>query len=161
MLVGQWLPGRGDSGLPEARRPPALPGHPISVPGLARNGFIWCKALSHGNKVTELVFGQVLHLPSGKLSIPCEPRPFPGWPQALRPCPMLQTHHLHPWTSLQSPLVPSHAFKMRPRRPQETQCLVVSGAPGRYAWAYLHACFQVMATSRMGYSHTVLSISNP
>jgi len=96
MLGGQWVLGRGDSRLPGGDRPPAWPGHPISAPGLARSGFIWCKALSHENKVIELVLGQVLHFSSGKLSVLCEPRPFPGWPRALQPCSMLHTHHLHP-----------------------------------------------------------------
>lgn len=46
------------------------------------------KALSHGNKVTELVLGQVLNLPSGKLSILCEPQPFLAGqgPSSPTPC---------------------------------------------------------------------------
>lgn len=53
---------------------------PFQLPGLARNGFILCKDLSHENKITELLLGLVLHLPSGKMCVMAIPRLAKGPP---------------------------------------------------------------------------------
>lgn len=64
-----WPPCWEGIRLPGGRRPFPLAGTSHLDPESARNGLIWCKALACGNRVTELVLGQVLHLPSGKSSV--------------------------------------------------------------------------------------------
>lgn len=81
-------------------------GTPHFDPDLARNGLIWSKALACGNEGTELILGQVLHLPPGKLSV-LWATAIPELAEGPPACPMLQTHHLPCWTSLQSPFVSS------------------------------------------------------
>lgn len=105
-----WGGSRLPSRLHGGRRLFPLAGTPNLNPDLSRNGLIWCKALTYRNEITELVLGQVLRLPSGKLSVSWATA-IPELAEALQPCPMLQTNHLPAERPCRAPLC-HLSFKM-------------------------------------------------
>lgn len=115
--------------LPGVRRPFPLAGTPQFDPDLARNGLIWCRALDCGNNMAELVFRQVLHLPSGKLSV----SQASAIPELAEGPPALPHVADSPPPLLNLPAEPLSAVphsKWHSSSAQEPKFVVVSGALG-------------------------------